>query len=125
MGVQVVEDPVKPLLVGELPRDMGQMGGEIDAGPCRAQVPHDLAGGDDERGDQARVPWRMYSCSRFSGLPGSAGIVGCLSLKDLHPGLLVAADDQSPCWYNAGALTYNWQISRALASKSGSWLLSQ
>ena len=44
---------MEALLVGELRRDMGQMGGEIDAGACHAQVPHDLAGGDDERGDQA------------------------------------------------------------------------
>ena len=43
-----------------------------------------------------RVPWRMYSNSRFSGLPGSAGRVGYWPAQDLHPGLLVAAEHQPP-----------------------------
>jgi len=51
--VQVVEDPMEALVIGELRGDMGQVGGEIDAGACHAQVPRYLAGGDDERGNQA------------------------------------------------------------------------
>jgi len=51
-----------------------------------------------------RVPWRMYSCSRFSGLPGWTRIVGVFTLEDLHAGLFVAADDQLAVLIQDGSL---------------------
>ena len=39
MSVQVVKNPMKASLVGEVRGDMGQMGGEIHAGACHAQSP--------------------------------------------------------------------------------------
>ena len=94
MGVQVVENPMAALLVGKRRRDMGQMGGEIDAGACHAQVPDDLAGGDDERGDQATGAVADVFVLRFFGFARLGQNRGILSLKDLHTGFFVRADDQ-------------------------------
>ena len=94
MGVQVVEDPMAALLVGELRRDMGQMGSEIDAGACHAQVPHDLAGGDDERGDQATgtvADVFVFASFGFARFDQNRGM---FSLEDLHAGFFVSANDQ-------------------------------
>jgi hypothetical protein len=104
VGVQVVEDPVTALLVRELRRDMSQMGGEIDAGACHAQVPHDLAGGDDERGDQATGTMADVFVLAFFGFAGFDQNRGMLSLKDLHPGLFVRADDQLAVLIQDGSL---------------------
>ena len=90
MGVQVVEDPMEALVVGELRGDMGQMGGEIDAGACHAQVPHDLARGDDERGDQAAGAVADVFVLAFFGFARLDQNRGMLSLEDLHAGLFVA-----------------------------------
>jgi hypothetical protein len=104
MGVQVIEDPMAALLVGELRRDMGQMGSEIDAGACHAQVPHDLAGGDDERGDQATgaVPdvfvFASFGFARFDQDRGM------FSLEDLHAGFFVGTDDQLAMLIQDGSL---------------------
>lgn len=94
MGVQVVEDPMAALLVGELRRDVGQMGSEIDAGARHAQIPHDLAGGDDERGDQATGAVADVFVFASFGFARFDQDRGMFSLKDLHAGFFVGADDQ-------------------------------
>ena len=104
MGVQVVEDPMEALLVGELRRDMGQMGSEIDAGACHAQVPHDLAGGDDERGDQATGAVADVFVFAFFGFARFDQDRGMFSLEDLHAGFFVGADDQLAMLIQDGSL---------------------
>ena len=47
MRVQVVENPMEPLVVGELRRNMLQMGGEVYAGAGHAQIPDELPGEAD------------------------------------------------------------------------------
>ena len=94
VGVQVVEDPVEPLLVGELRRDVSQMGGEIHAGARLAQVPNDLACGDDERGDQAAGAVTDVFVFAFFGFARLDQNRGMFALEDLHAGLFVRADDQ-------------------------------
>jgi hypothetical protein len=94
MRVQVVEDPMKPLAVGELRLDVGEMSGEIQTRACHAQIPHDLTRGDDERGDQAAravTDVLVFAFFRFARLHGNRGV---LSLEDLHAGLFVRADDE-------------------------------
>ena len=104
MSVQVVEDPMAALVVRELRRDMGQMVGEIDAGARYAQVPDDLAGGDDERGDQATgavADVLVLALFGFSRLSQNRGI---FSLKDLHAGFFVRANDQLAVLIQDGSL---------------------
>ena len=95
MRVEVVEHPVEAFAVGILFGDMLQMGGEILAGARLAQVPHDIAGGDHERSDQAPGAVADVFVFAFFGLAGLDQNRGVLSLEDLHAGLFVAADDQS------------------------------
>lgn len=85
---------MEALVVGELRRDVGQMGGEIDAGACHAQVPHDLAGGDDERGDQATGTVTNVFVLAFFGFAGLDQNRGMFAFEDLHAGFFVRADDQ-------------------------------
>lgn len=94
MRVQVIENPMAAPEVGELRRDMGQMGSEIDAGACHAQVPDDLAGGDDERGDQATGAVADVFVLAFFGFSRLGQDRGMFSLEDLHAGFFVGADDQ-------------------------------
>lgn len=104
MGVQVVEDPMAALPVGELRRDMGQMGSEIDAGACHAQVPRDLTGGDDERGDQATgavADVFVFASFGFARLGQDRGM---FSLEDLHAGFFVGANDQLAMLIQDGSL---------------------
>ena len=52
--------------------------------------------GTTKEASNARTPWRMYSCSRFSGLPGCTGWVGNARCKICMPGLFVGADHYAP-----------------------------
>lgn len=104
MGVQVVEDPMAALAVGELRGDMGQMGGEIDAGARHAQVPHDFAGGDDERGDQATGAVTDVFMLAFFGFAWLGQNRGMFSLEDLHAGFFVRANDQIAVLIEDGSL---------------------
>lgn len=94
MGIQVIENPMEPPVVGELRRDVVQMSGEIQARACHAQIPEDLTRGDDERSHQAARAMTdvlVFAFFRFARLDENRRV---LSLKDLHAGLLVRADDQ-------------------------------
>ena len=104
MGVQVVEYPMEPLLLGELRRDMGQMGGEVHTGACHAQIPNHLARGDDERGDQATGAMADVFVFAFFGFARLGQDRGMLSLEDLHASLFVAADDQLAVLIQDGSL---------------------
>src|SRR5882724_11663561 len=67
----------------------------------------------------------MYSCSRFSGLPGAMGCVGYLRCRICMPVFSSVQITTRPCSKKRWALRYKEHRSCALASKSGSWLLSQ
>lgn len=94
MGVEIVEDPVEAFAVGMLLGDVRQMSGEIPTRACLAQVPHKLAGGDDERCDQATCAVADVFVFAFFGFAGLDRNCWMLPLEDLHAGLLVAADDE-------------------------------
>src|SRR5207249_8969299 len=85
MGIEIIHHPIVALHSGELLDDGGQMRGEVLTGARLAQIPDDLTRGDDKRGDQGTHPCRMYSCSRFSGLPGAMGCVGYLRCRICLP----------------------------------------
>jgi hypothetical protein len=104
MGVQVIEQPMKALMVGELRGDMVQMGGEIDTGARLAQVPHNLARGNDEGSNQAAGAVPDVLVFAFLGFAWLNWNRGMLSLKDLHASLFVRADDQLPMLIQDGSL---------------------
>jgi hypothetical protein len=94
MGIEVIENPMKALVVGELRRDVGQMGSEIHARACHAQIPDDFTRGDDECSNQAAravTDVLLFAFFRFARLDGNGRV---LSLKDLHARLFVRADNQ-------------------------------
>ena len=80
------------------------MSGEIHAGARHAQIPHDLACGDHERGDQRAGAVADVFVFAFFGLAGSGEFRGMLSLKDLHASLFVAANDQLTVLIQDGSL---------------------
>jgi hypothetical protein len=73
----------------------------------------------------ARVPCRMYSCSRFSGCPGRAGRVGALRSRICVPAFSSVEMTNSPCRYSIGERTYGSPMAAAFGPKSGSWLFRQ
>lgn len=77
---------------------------EVHAGSCHAQVPHDLARGDRERGNQGAVAVADVFVFAFFELAGSGEFRGILTLQDLHAGLFVAADDQLAALIQDGGL---------------------
>lgn len=83
---------------------MGQMGGEIQAGACHAQIPDDLARGDDKRGDQTAGAVADVLVFAFFGFARCNEDRGMLSLEDLHAGFFVAADDQLTVLIQDGSL---------------------
>ncbi len=104
MRVQVVENPMKSYWFGELCGDMGQMGGEIQAGAGNADVPHDLARGHDEGGDQAARAMTDVFVFTFFGFARLDRNGGIFPLEDLHARLFVAADGQLAVLIQDGSL---------------------
>ena len=95
---------MESLVVRKLRRDMGQMSGEIQAGACHAQIPDDLARGDDERGDQTAGAVADVFVFAFFGFARFNEDRGMLSFEDLHAGFFVAADDQLAVLIQDGSL---------------------
>lgn len=104
VGVQVVENPMEPFLFGELCGHVIQMGGEIDAGACHAEIPHDLTGGDDERGDQAASAVTDVFVFAFFGFARHRENSGMFSFEDLHAGFFVGANDEFAVLIQHGGL---------------------
>ena len=104
MRVEIVEDPMEAFALGMLIGDVLQMGGEIPARAGLAEIPHDFAGGDHERSDQATRAEADVFVFAFLGLAGLGQDRGVLSLKDLHAGLFIAANDQLAVLMQDGGL---------------------
>ena len=85
---------MKTPVVGEACGDVVEMGGEVDTGTCHSQVPHDLASGNHERGDQGAGTVANVLVLAFLGLARLGRLCGVFPLENLHAGLFVAADDQ-------------------------------
>src|SRR6266487_3105201 len=73
VGIEIVDHPIVALHRGQLLHDVGQMGCPIRTGTGLTEIPHELSRRTTKEASNARTPWRMYSCSRFSGLPGCTG----------------------------------------------------
>src|SRR5438105_15326490 len=56
LGMEIVDHPIVTLHRGEWLHDLRQMGGPVCTGTSVAEIPEQLAGGDDKRGQQAAYP---------------------------------------------------------------------
>ena len=83
MRVEIVQDPMELLLLGERGRHVVQMCGEIDAGASLAQVPDDFASGHHEGGDQTAGAVTNVFVLAFFGFAGLGIYRGILSLLSL------------------------------------------
>jgi hypothetical protein len=95
MGIQVIQDPVKPLDLGKPPGDVSQVSGEVHTVARRAQVADDFTGRYDERGDESAcsVPNVVLLASR--GFAGLSWLRRVGTTQCLHSRLFIAADHQS------------------------------
>lgn len=80
MRVEIVQNPMELLLLGERGRYVVQMCGEIDAGACLAQIPDDFARGHHEGGDQTAGAVTNVFVLTFFGFAGLGIYRGILSL---------------------------------------------
>jgi len=99
--IEIVHDPIEAFHERELRGDVLQMPDPIDAGARWTQVPNDLAGGNAEGRQQgAGAVADVLELTLFEGAgPGQSR--GILPLEDLHPGLLVARQDQTALFVKA------------------------
>ena len=95
VGIEVVHHPVVTVHIGQLVDHIGQMGGKIGAGARLAQIPHDVARGDDKRGDQGPYPMPDVLVLTFLRLPRGNRLRRVLPLQHLHPRLFIGADDHT------------------------------
>ena len=92
VGIEVVHHPVVTVHIGQLVDHIGQMRGKIGAGARLAQIPHDVARGDDKRGDQSPYPMPDVLLLTFLQLPRRYTLRLLLPSQHLHPRLFIVAD---------------------------------
>src|SRR5215510_7465497 len=73
VGIEIIHHPVVALHSGELLDNVGQMSGEVRTGARLAQIPDDLARGDDKRSDQGTHPMPDVLVLAFFRFPWSNG----------------------------------------------------
>jgi hypothetical protein len=76
VGIEIIHHPIVALHRGQLADDVGQMCGPICPGTGLPRFHTSCPVGTPKEASKARTPWRIYSCSRFAGLPGCTGWVG-------------------------------------------------
>lgn len=95
VGVEIINHPVVTVHVWQLLDHMGQMGGEIGTGAGLAQIPHDLTRRDNKRGNQCPCAMTDVLVLAFFRFARGNRLRGVFALKNLHPGLFIAADDHT------------------------------
>jgi hypothetical protein len=95
MRVQIVYDPIKPFVRGEMLSDMIEVLDPIHARTGETQIPDDLSRGDAERrkqGTRAVADVLELTLFEVTGLGGPSGI---LALQDLHSRLLITGENEA------------------------------
>jgi hypothetical protein len=95
VGIEMIHHPVIPVHVWQLLDDMDEMGGEIGTGAGRAQIPNDLPRRYDKRGNQRSCAMTDVLVLAFFRFARCQRLRGVCALQTLHPGLFIAADDQT------------------------------
>ena len=114
-GIEVVHHPVVTVHIGQLVDHIGQMGGKIGAGARLAQIPHDVARGDDKRGDQGPYPMPDVIALTFLRLPRGIGCVGYFRCSVCIPVFSSVQMTTRPCSKKRRAWRYKAQMWCALA----------
>ena len=93
--IEIIDHPVVALHSGELLDDVGQMRGEVLTSARLAQIPDDLTGGDDKRGNQGPHAMPDVLVLAFFWLARGHGLCRVFALQNLHAGLFIAANDHT------------------------------
>jgi len=93
--LEMIHHPIVAVHGGQLPHDVGQMGGTILAGARGPEMPHQLPWGHHERGNQAPHAMAAVLLRTFFWLPRLRGLRGILPLQHLHAGLFIRAEHQA------------------------------
>ncbi len=96
MGIEIVDHPIVTLHRGELLHDMGQMGGPVCTGTSVAEIPEQLACGDDTRGQQGAYTMAHVLVLALFWFPWLHRLGGVGTLENLHPRFFVGTDDEAP-----------------------------
>jgi hypothetical protein len=95
VGVEILHHPVIPVHGWQLLDGMDEMGGDIGTGAGLAQMPNDLTRRDDKRGDQRSCAMSDVLVLAFFRFARCQRLRGVFALQNLHPGLFIAAEDQT------------------------------
>jgi len=95
VGVEIIHHPVISVHVWQLLDHMDEMGGEIGTGAGLAQIPNDVPRRDDKRGKQCSCAMTEVLVLAFFRFARCQRLRGVSALQNLHPGLFIAADDQT------------------------------
>lgn len=95
MRVQIVNDPIEPLVRGEVLSDMIEVLDPIYARTGRTQIPDDLSRGDAERREQGTRTVADVLELTFFEVTGFGGSSGILALQDLHSRLLITGENEA------------------------------
>jgi hypothetical protein len=104
MGIQVIQDPVKPDELRELAGYMVQVSREVHAGAGRSQVTDDLAGRHDQRGDESARPVSDGVLLTSCGLARLRRQRRVGTAQRLHPRLFITTDQQPALLVHHGCL---------------------
>lgn len=96
MGIEVIQNPVKPGDLREPSSDVTQVSGEVHTGAGWPQVTDDFTGGYDERGDESSRPISDVVLLAPRWLAGFSRLRGVRTAQRLHTRLFITADHQSP-----------------------------
>ena len=95
MGIEIIHHPVVALHLWQLVDHIGQMHGKIGAGARLAQIPDDLTGGDDKRGDQGTHPMPDVLVLTFFRFARDHGLCRVFALENLHAGFFITANNHT------------------------------
>src|SRR5512135_102828 len=102
MDVEIIQDPVKSLDLGEPPGHVTQVGREVHAGSSRPQIADDLTGRYDQGGDQSSRPIADIVLLTSCGLAGLSRLRGMGTAQGLHSRLFITANNQSSLLVHRG-----------------------
>ena len=96
VGMKIIHHPIVALHSGQLVDNVGQMGGPIRTGAGLPKIPYELARRDDEGGQErahSMADVLVLALFRFARLHRLGGV---RTLENLHTGLFVGADHDTP-----------------------------
>jgi hypothetical protein len=104
VGIEVIQDPVKPFDLRKPVGNMSQVSREVHTGTGRSQVTDDLTGRYNKRGDESARPISDVVLFTSRGLAPLRRLRGVRTAECLHPRLFITTDQQPPLLVRHGCL---------------------